>query len=123
MSKPSGPSETPDGTAREDTRDPTSIRAQPALTTSSGTSWLVVGGLFTLIAAGMLVALAGFPPPGLALTGAAVVVLLALGIVLARLLLPAGRRRLGVMAALLLASATIALGVTIVVAWSAWQGV
>jgi hypothetical protein len=98
--------------------DPTRLVNQPSLTTSSGAIWLIVGGLYTVIALAVLIAMAMFPPPALALVAAILVAALYLGMVIARLTIPPGRVRLGVMAICLLASATIALGTVIAVAFS-----
>ncbi|MDP3209072.1 MAG: hypothetical protein Q8M65_07975 [Rhodoglobus sp.] len=89
--------------------DPTNIRSQPALTTSSGRSWLLVGGLFSAISLGVLIPMTQLPPPGVALVGAIAVAALYLGMIGVQLVLPAGRRRLGVLAVGMLAIALIAL--------------
>ena len=78
--------------------DPTRLRDQPALTQSSGLIWLVVGGIFTAIALGVLVPLVQLPPPGVALIAAIVVAALYAGMWLVRFVVAPGRRRLGLMA-------------------------
>lgn len=60
--------------------DPTLIRSQPALTSSRGAVWLIVGGLFAIIAVvGLLaMAVAGLPPIGVPLVAAIAVAALML---------------------------------------------
>jgi hypothetical protein len=99
--------------------DPTRLRDQPALTRSSGLIWLVVGGIFAAIAFGVLVALVQLPPPGVALVAAVLVVALYAGMWLVRFVVRPGRRRLGLMAAGMLAIAAVALTATLIVAGSA----
>jgi hypothetical protein len=103
--------------------DPTSIREQPSLTTSSGRIWLIVGGLFTVIALAVLIplAVAGFPPRGVALAGAIAAGTLYLGMIVVRLTVPAGRLRLGLLAGGLLAIATLSLAAVVIVAAGAWS--
>ncbi len=96
--------------------DPTKIRNQPALTTSTGTSWLIIGGLFTAISLGVLIAMTQLPPPGIALGSAVAVAVLYLAMIAVRFLVPSGRRRLGLMSIAMLAIALIALVAAIVVA-------
>ncbi len=99
--------------------DPTRLRDQPALTQSSGLIWLVVGGIFTAIALGVLIALVQLPPPGVALIAAIVVAALYAGMWLVRFVTGPGRRRLGLMAAGMLSIAAVALAATLIVAGSA----
>ena len=58
------------GSASTPEPDPTKVTNQPSLTTSTGRIWLVVGGLFALIAAVMLFFLMPFAPHGLAAVAA-----------------------------------------------------
>ncbi len=102
--------------------DPTKIRSQPALTTSTGRSWLIVGGLFSAISLGVLIAMTQLPPPGIALGAAIAVAVLYLAMILARLAVPPGRRRLGLMSIAMLAIALIALVAAGIVAASAAAG-
>ena len=99
-------------------RDPTRIREQPALTTSSGAIWLIVGALFAVIAIGVLLALATRVPAGPAIGAAVAVAVLYLGMVVVRLAVPAYRRRLrlGLMAVLMLTMAAVSLGTVLVLA-------
>ena len=103
--------------------DPTRIRSQPALTRSTGRVWLIVGGIFTVMALAVLVPMTTLPPSGVALAAAIVVVLAYATIVLARLLVPARRLRLrlGLMAVSLLVSAAVALIAAVIVATAAAQ--
>lgn len=96
--------------------DPTRVTSQPSLTTSTGRIWLVVGGLFALIAAVVLVFLLSFPPAGLAATALALVVLLYAAMVITQLVTRRGRPRLGILAALMIAMALVSLGSVLVLA-------
>src|SRR3954471_13414203 len=97
--------------------DPTLVRNQPALTTSSGRIWLIVGGLFTAIALAVLIPMTTLPPQGVALAAAIVIGVLYLGMIAARLAIRPGRLRLGLMATGMLAIAVISLGAVLIVAW------
>lgn len=99
--------------------DPTRQRDQPALTTSSGLIWLVVGGLFAAISLGVLIPLTTLPPAGVALTAAVIVVVLYAGMVMVRLLTRPGRRRLGLLLGGMLGIAASALIAVLVVAGAA----
>lgn len=99
--------------------DPTRIRNQPALITSTGRIWLIVGGIFTAVSLAVLIPMIQLPPPGIAVTGAIAVAVLYLGMVVARIVIPANRRRLTVLAAGMLAIAAIALVTATVVASAA----
>ena len=98
--------------------DPTQMRNQPSLTTSTGRIWLIVGGLFTAISLGVLIAMSRLEPVGVATAAAIAVALLYLLMIAARLGVRAGRRRLAIMAAAMLTSALIALVVVVVVAYN-----
>ena len=104
------------------TDDPTKIRNQPALTTSTGRIWLIVGGLFTAISLGVLIPMMALEPGGVALVAAVVDVVLYLVIVAARLFIGPGRRRLGVMAIALLVIAAVSLTAVLIVAGTTMQG-
>lgn len=101
------------------TDDPTRIRNQPALTTSSGRIWLIVGGLFTVIALGVLIPMTALEPRGVALTAIVADVVLYLGMVAARFAARPGRRRLGLMAVAMLAIAVVSLVAVYIVAFAA----
>jgi hypothetical protein len=89
--------------------DPTRLTNQPALTTSTGRSWLIVGGLFTAIALGVLIPMTTLAPSGVALTGAIVVAALYLGMLVVRFTVAPGRRRLGLMASGMIGIALVSL--------------
>lgn len=80
--------------------DPMRMRDQPALTTSSGTIWLVIGGLTGAISIVLLWSLQQVNSSGIAIAGILAIVLLYLGMVEVRLLVRRLRVRLMVMAVL-----------------------
>ena len=102
------------------TDDPTRIRNQPALTTSSGRIWLIVGGLFTAISFAVLLPMTALEPRGVALTAVIADVVLYAGMLVARFAITPGRRRLGLMAVAMLAIAVVSLAAVYVVAFSAY---
>lgn len=110
-------------TARQngDLVDSTRMRDQPSLTTASGTNWVVVGGLFAAIALVVVIPLIAFPPAGLALGAAIAILVLYVGMILTRALVPPGRRRLGMLAAGMLLIAGVALLAVAIVAATAWE--
>jgi len=96
--------------------DPTEMRNQPALTTSTGRIWLVTGGLFTAIAVIILALLLQLPPHGLAGIALVSVIVLYAGMVAVRFLTRPGRTRLGLLAALMLVIALVSLVSILVIA-------
>lgn len=102
--------------------DPTALREQPALTTSSGTIWLVVGGVFTAIALAEFVFMLSFGNP-LVVVGLVLVAALYVGMLVARFAAPAGRLRLRIMAGLMLGIAGISLIVVGIVTVERWSSV
>jgi hypothetical protein len=100
--------------------DPTRVRSQPSLTTASGTIWIVVGGFFVAVALGVLVPMTALPPAGVALVAAIVVGALYLAMVVVRVAVPAGRRRLGMLAVGMLLIAVISLVSALIVAAAAF---
>lgn len=92
-------------------RDPTRVREQPMLTTATGTMWIIVGGLFAAISFALLVAMTALPPTGVALTGAVVVAVAFVGMIVARWAVRPGRARLW-----MLASGMIIMAIAVVVA-------
>jgi hypothetical protein len=100
--------------------DPTRVRSQPSLTTASGTIWIVVGGLFVAVALGVLVPMTSMRPAGVALGAAIAVGAIYLAMVVVRVAVPAGRRRLGMLAVGMLLIAAISLVAVFVVAASTW---
>ena len=99
-----------------DPPDPTRIREQPSLTTSSGAIWLIVGGLFTAISLGVIIPMTALEPDGVALVAAIVIAVLYLAMVVVRFAVPPGRRRLGMLATGMLLIAAIALTAVLIVA-------
>lgn len=91
--------------------DPTKMQNQPALQTSSGLIWVVMGGLFaalSLVPLILLIVAAGESRLVAIVTAALVALLYALLIVL-RFAIPRGPRRLWWLAACMLTMAAIAL--------------
>ncbi|GGE85657.1 hypothetical protein [Mycetocola zhadangensis] len=88
---------TSDGDRRED--DPTLMRNQPALQTSTGAIWLGLGTLLTIIVLAVLVPLMSIHTV-IAAVGAAFVVILYGALVVTRFVSAPGRSRLTVMASL-----------------------
>lgn len=86
----------------------TRVRDQPSLTTSSGKSWLILGGLLSLVAVVVLVPLLSQKPPGVALFGLCTVVALYAAMVVVRLNVRPGRGMLAWLAAFMLAIAVVA---------------
>ncbi|MGN6502189.1 MAG: hypothetical protein ACTHKX_04690 [Pseudolysinimonas sp.] len=104
------------------TSDPTRQRDQPALTTSSGLIWLVMGGLLTVVALVVLVPLATFPPAGVALGATIAVGVLYVGMLGVRSIVRPGRRRLRWLAGLMIAIAAVGLIAVLIVAGSGAVG-
>ncbi|MFP3466518.1 hypothetical protein [Leifsonia sp. SIMBA_070] len=105
------------GSATAPRRDPTRVREQPALTTSSGREWLLLGGLLALVSLAVLLPLSGMHPD-IALVGAGVVLLLLIGMGVVRAAVPRRRARLVTLAVLFGAMAVVALGTVLLVAAS-----
>ena len=99
-------------------RDPTRQRDQPALTTSTGLVWLVVGGILAAISLAVLIPMASLPGGTVAVAAAVVIALLYVGMIVTRFTVRPGRRRLGIMATSMLLIAAIALVATVLVAFS-----
>jgi hypothetical protein len=97
--------------------DPKWVRNQPSLTTSTGRIWLVVGGLFAAIAFVLLVALGRLNSLGF--WAAAIIALLYAVMLLVRAWVVPVRLRLGLLAALMLTMAALALASVFVIAWGA----
>jgi hypothetical protein len=91
------------------THDPTRMREQPALTTSSGAIWLIVGGLFAAISLGVLVPMTFLPAGGGIALGAAIAVAALYVAMIVMRLAVRGRRRLQLMAAAMIVMAVVAL--------------
>jgi MFS family permease len=102
----------------DDTDDPTLVRNQPSLTTSTGRTWLIVGALFTAISLAVLLPMTALAPPGVALTAATLDVVFYAGMLAARFAVPSGRRRLALMAVALLAIAVASFAAALIVAFA-----
>lgn len=95
----------------EKRRDPTRMANQPALTTSSGTIWIVMGALFVLVSAYPLSALLVFEPGvafPVAVATACVIVVFYVLILITRFAVPQGRRRLQLIAGFFIAMVALA---------------
>jgi len=80
----------------------TRVRDQPALTTSTGRSWLILGGILAIIAIAVLVPLLAQSPAGLALFGICAIVALYAAMVVVRLNAHPGRGLLALLAILMI---------------------
>jgi hypothetical protein len=96
------------------------VRDQPALTTASGRTWIVVGGLLTLVSLLILVPMLLLRPPGAAGVGIVLVLFLYIGM-LVSMRIPPGSPRLVTLAVLMIAIAVVALATVIVVAVAEWD--
>lgn len=105
--------------ARSERRDPTRIGDQPALRTSSGAVWLIVGGALAVVCIGLLLGLNSLQPP-VGLIGAGIVLLLYVFMLAAVLAIPRTRARLLTLAALMIAIATTALVFVLIVNTAEW---
>lgn len=96
--------------------DPTKMRNQPALTTSSGRTWVIVGAFVTAICVGMLLVLAKPPTVGLAVFAIVADVVLYACMIAVHLTVKAGTLRLWVIAVLYGLIVAITLVVVIIIA-------
>jgi len=96
--------------------DPTKMRNQPALTTSSGRIWLVVGAVTTAICVVVLLALTQEPTVGLAVFAIIADVVLYACMVAVHLTVRTGSARLWVLAVLFGLIVAITLVVVIIIA-------
>lgn len=103
--------------------DPTLVRNQPALTTASGSSWLIVGALFTAISAATLFMLGQLPPSGLAAWAIVTIVILYVAMVIIRFTVHALKTRLRLIAICFLAIALISLGSVTAIAAVNWSAI
>jgi hypothetical protein len=83
------------------------VRDQPSLTTSTGKSWLILGGLLAAVAVAVLVPLLSQPPAGVALFGICAIVALYAAMVVVRVNARPGRGMLGWLASFMIAIAVI----------------
>lgn len=82
--------------------DPQKISHQAALTTASGTSWVVVGGLIAVVCTVMLWTMRELPPLGLASWSAVAIIVQYLLMLAVRIGVASGRPRLWLLAGLTL---------------------
>jgi uncharacterized membrane protein len=85
----------------------TRVRDQPSLTTSSGKSWLILGGFLALIAIVVLVPLLSQKPAGVALFSICAIVALYAAMVIVRVNAHPGRGMLAWLAVLMIAIAVV----------------
>lgn len=98
--------------------DPTKVTNQASLTSSTGTIWLVVGGLMAAISVVLLWSLQQVNSSGIAIWAIVVIVLLYLAMVEVRLLVRSMRLRLILMAVAFGAIALVALASVVVIGYS-----
>lgn len=103
-----------------ETDDPTRVRNQPALTTSSGSIWIVLGAILTVVCVGVLLALVPLNP-AVAWIGLVLAALLFVALVVARFTTSAGRRRLVVMASCFAGIAAVTLICVVILSGTAWE--
>jgi len=98
--------------------DRTRMGDQPALTSSRGLSWLILGGLLTLVSLGVLVPMAvqRMQPTAVPGTAAVVVGVLYVCMLIARFATPPGRLRLTLLAVDMLAIGFVSLLAVLLVA-------
>lgn len=99
--------------------DPTQMRNQPALTTSSGRIWLVIGAIATVLIAGTLIALWLQLDSTLALMVAGFTVVLYVVMVIVRLTVEPLRPRLMALAVIFWVQVLLALVAVIAIAMGA----
>jgi len=85
------------------------VRDQPSLTTSSGRSWLLLGGLLALIAIGVMIPMLPLEPAGVALIGICAVIALYTAMIVVRINARPGRSMLGLLAFFMIAIAVVGL--------------
>lgn len=76
------------------------VRDQSALTTSSGTSWMLIGGVLAVLCGGLLFAMQWLRPAWVGLAGFLSVIALYTAMAVIRIGVRPGRRRLGILAVL-----------------------
>lgn len=101
-------------------RDPTLVRSQPALTTSTGRIWLIAGAVLAVVAIVVLGFLTTLDPRT-ATIGIVLVVALYVGMVVVRMLVGRPRARLAAMAVGMLAIAAVALTCVGLIASHEWE--
>lgn len=103
-------------------QDPTKVTQQPALTTSTGRVWMIVGTLLAIICAGMLIALIPIQA-GIAIPGAIIVVTLYVAMWIVRISVKPQRPRLITLAVLFGAILVATLMCVLFISASAWSTV
>lgn len=89
--------------------DPNRVRDQPSLRTSEGRIWLVVGGLLALVALAILIPMLWLEAAGVAATGIGIVALAYAAMLIVRFTISNRRRRMAVLAILMIVMALGAL--------------
>ncbi|MCU1526061.1 MAG: hypothetical protein JWO18_2955 [Microbacteriaceae bacterium] len=100
--------------------DPTRVRDQPSLRTSAGRIWLIMGGLFAVVALAILIPMLWLRASGVATAGIVAVVTLYVVMIVVRFSVGNRRHRLGLLAACMITMAVVALvcvGVVTAVEW------
>lgn len=101
--------------------DPTLVRNQPALTSSSGLAWIIVGGILAVTGIAILAPLIGLGPPGVAVGGIAVIAAIYLIMVVVRFTTAGGRFRLAIMATCMIAIAVVGLVTVGIITADEWS--
>lgn len=99
--------------------DPTQVRRQPSLTTSTGTIWIVFGAILAAVCAGTLLALVPLGPV-VAWVGLVVVAALFVAMIVVRIAVSPGPRRLTAMASAFGAMALVTLACVVILSGAAW---
>ncbi len=107
---------TPAPDSEDPRRDSTRMSNQPALRTSRGAIWLVVGGILAAIALTEFILLLGGATTVLPVVGIVVVGVLYLAMIVSTLAIPASPVRLRVLAGLMIAIAVVALVLLAIIA-------
>ncbi|WP_411720470.1 hypothetical protein [Mycetocola sp.] len=100
--------------------DPTRVRSQPALTSSTGLIWILLGAILAAICAGVLLALVPLQPVT-AWVGLVLVVVLFTAMIAIRFAVRRGSRRLTAMASVFGAIALVTLVCVVMIAGAAWE--
>jgi hypothetical protein len=100
--------------------DPTQVRSQPALTSSTGLIWILLGAVLAAVCIGVLLALVALQPV-IAWVGIALVAVLFVAMVVTRFAVRHGRRRLTAMASFFGAMALVTLVCVVTIAGAAWS--
>jgi hypothetical protein len=100
--------------------DPTRVRSQPSLTSSSGLIWIVLGAILATICVGVLLALVPLEPVT-AWIGLVLVVVLFAALIGIRLAVRPGPHRLTAMASTFGGMALVTLVCVVMIAGAAWE--